>query len=178
MILRTSTERAPIILLRGPAAGLRRHPLLASSSRTDSFTITTEVRAPVPWGGARSLLARLRAVVGDAAVVRALHPHRVILSLVLRGLDATLTTGEREARFQSSYACLYRLPTCCPCPCIFAMRGPTCSRSFFVGRHALDPELCGDRRRDRRGDLAAPASKARGRGPLCGGGPRPRRPSE
>lgn len=53
---------------------------------------------PLPWAGARAWLAHLRARLGDEAVLRALAPHRAVLSIPLRGLFSELSEEEKRRR--------------------------------------------------------------------------------
>jgi len=74
---------------------------------TESGTMMLRVRpaglAPIPWSGARTLLALLRRQFGSPVLEQAMAPHRALLSLVLRGLEPELTRQERErATFASA----------------------------------------------------------------------------
>ncbi len=69
-------------------------------------------RPPVPWAGARALVATLRERLGDAAVDAALAPRRGPLSLVLRKLP--LSEEERDERDRCSLGVLGRLPNMIP----------------------------------------------------------------
>jgi hypothetical protein len=82
-----------IRIVHGSLAAVRRHPAFAPPS--PSIQLEPDSAFPLPWGGARLLLARLRLLLGDAAVTDAVRPHRAFLSLVLRGLDPSLTEDER-----------------------------------------------------------------------------------
>ena len=66
--------------------------------------------APVPWWGARTLLALLRRQVGARVVDQALVPHRALLSLVLRGLELQLNRDERGRAVSASANFLGALP--------------------------------------------------------------------
>lgn len=66
---------------------------------------------PVPWRGARGLLAELARRRGARATEDAIEPHRTHLSTVLRPLQATLTAREHERRLEHSGAQLGRLPS-------------------------------------------------------------------
>jgi tetratricopeptide (TPR) repeat protein len=68
-------------------------------------------RLPLPWAGARHLLALLRARLDDAAVEQAIAPQRATLSLVLRGLEGQLTAEERVQRAAQSGLCRGFLPS-------------------------------------------------------------------
>lgn len=86
-----------IRIIRGPRARLLRHPAIATPP-APALRVETDPDFPVPWGGARLLLALLRRERGDAVVDAAVLPHRALLSLALRGLEPALTPAERARR--------------------------------------------------------------------------------
>ena len=63
-----------------------------------ALRLDVDPRFPVPWAGARVLLALLRRHLDSEQVEAALGPHRALLSLVLRGLSPSLTDAERARR--------------------------------------------------------------------------------
>ena len=75
-----------ITIIRGPRAALRRHPAIARPpGGAWTFRREGDPSLPLPWAGARQLLALLRARLGHAAVEQAIVPQRATLSLILRG---------------------------------------------------------------------------------------------
>lgn len=73
------------------------HPYLIDTANGRLvLQVHTAGTAPVPWSGARTLLALLRRQFGTTVVEEALARQRPRLSLVLRGLETKLTSEERE----------------------------------------------------------------------------------
>ncbi len=81
---------AAVTIVRGASRALHHDPRLRAP---DAIVIDPDPDFPVPWAGARLLLARLVAA-GDPTLQR----DRALLSLVVRGLVAELDDPERELR--------------------------------------------------------------------------------
>jgi tetratricopeptide (TPR) repeat protein len=99
---------APLLtLVRGGRADVRAH---LAARHPGAVVLDADPRLTLPLGGARTLLAALRAGLGDAAVEAAVAPHRALLSLTLRGLSASLDAAETAQRRHASARFLATLP--------------------------------------------------------------------
>lgn len=95
-----------ILIVRGPIRLLR----VSLERYQQSGALRLDREALLPWGGARRLWGQLHAILGDKPLQHALTPHRLLLSLVLRGLGPLLTEEEKAERERASGSTLGFLP--------------------------------------------------------------------